>query len=588
MKINISSKRGIVIGILGLFVGLFFGWVFFSGSTENMDMEIHIHTDTEEYTCSMHPSVRQSEPGACPICGMDLIPVTEESKGATEFVMSESAMKLANIKTTRVSNTSGAQELNISGKVALDERKIFNQALHFPGRIEKLDVRYVGDYVRLGKKIAEIYSPALINAQEELIVSLSYKEDNPSLYNAARKKLIYWKVPEKLIDQIEKDQQVFNKIPVYAESSGYVTELNVREGNHLKEGEIIYKVANMTSLWVIFDVYERDISKVSNGSEVHFKVNSVPGRHFHGKVTYIDPYVDPATRTIPVRAEVINDDQLLKPEMYVEGSLVLDNTTDKADNLYIPQSAVLWTGARSVVYVKETEGEGVQFRMQEVEIGVRSGDTIEVLSGLKVGDEVVIEGAFTVDAAVQLSGRTSMMTPTQVNNSNETSPFDQVNEVNVSSENPVPSTFKFQLKNAYIYYLELKDALVATDSKLASETSQEMLQSLKKVDMTLVKGNDHMKWMDNLLRMEMAIQQMEGLDVEEQRQAFSKLTSGLIDAIKYFGLEGEKVYYQYCPMAFNNQGDYWLSNSEEVLNPYFGDKMLRCGSVVEVIDFQVN
>jgi Cu(I)/Ag(I) efflux system membrane fusion protein len=591
---NLNNWKFIVIALIA---GLFLGWVFFGGpgSQEREFSESHIHDPGTEFTCSMHPQIRQSESGQCPICGMDLVPITDIAGGAGDpmsLEMTEAAMKLASIQTTIVSKERSVGEIKLSGKVAVDERNVFNQSAHFPGRIEKLRIKFEGESVRKGQKIASIYSPKLITAQEELLEAYKSRENNEILWNASRNKIKLWKLPESFIDEVVSSGEIRTEIDIIAEHSGIVTSLNVSEGDHLMEGGLLFQVVNLSNLWVLFDAYESDLALVHINDQVHFSVPSLPGEHFHGKVTYIDPVINPATRTVSIRAEIQNTNGQLKPEMFVDGIIVVNGSSD--EEILIPRSSVLWTGSRSIVYVKEANTAIPSFQMREIELGSRSGDSYVVKSGLSDGEEVVINGVFSVDAASQLQGKPSMMntsgekasTGHQHGEAMHMSSESMVSVSNKDQEKQIPAEFKEQLKEAYLSYLKVKDALIQTNGEETARAAEGVLKSLAEVKMNLVKSEDHMKWMEYHGIMEEASKNIEGTEnVEDQRAAFSTLTSGLVSAVKYFGLEGEKVYYQYCPMAFNNKGDFWLSDNEEVLNPYFGDKMLRCGEVVEVIEF---
>lgn len=590
---NLNNWKFILIALIS---GLFLGWVFFggSGSNETELAEDHIHDPGSEFTCSMHPQIRQSESGQCPICGMDLVPITETAGNGDpmSLEMTEAAMKLASIQTTIISKERSVGEIKLSGKVAVDERNVFNQSAHFPGRIEKLYIKFEGENVRRGRRIASIYSPELITAQEELLEAYKSRENNEALWNASRNKLRLWKLPDSFIDEVVNSGQIKTEIDLLAEHSGYVTTLNVSEGDHLKEGSILFQVANLNNLWILFDAYETDLPMVQINDQVHFTVPSLPGEHFHGKVTYIDPVINPRTRTVSVRAELKNENGQLKPEMFTEGIIVIKGSSDQ--EILIPRSSVLWTGSRSIVYVKEVNTSTPSFQMREIELGQRSGDSYVVKSGLSEGEEVVINGVFSVDAASQLQGKPSMMNTSggKVSTGHQHGETSQMSSESMESasgqdqEKQIPAEFKEQLKEAYLSYLKVKDALIQSNGEETSRASGGVVKSLSSVQMSLVKGEDHMKWMEYLGIMEEASKRIEGSsDVEDQRAAFSTLTSVMVSAVKYFGLDGEKVYYQYCPMAFNNKGDFWLSDSEKVLNPYFGDKMLRCGEVVEVIEF---
>ncbi len=414
-------NKNILYIAIAVLVGLLGGWLIFGDSTDgsmsnkdNSDMsDSHDHSSEsqgEMWTCSMHPQIMQPEPGDCPICGMDLIPTEsgEEGLAMGQFKMTKNAMALANIRTTKVGW--GAAEdntLKLSGTIEENEKAVATQASYFDGRIEKLFVNFKGEEVRNGQQLATIYSPELVSAQQELITAASLKESQPSLYKAVRNKLKLWKLSEKQIEQIEKSGQVQENFPVYANVSGTVSEIMVEAGDYVKKGSALFKIANLGTVWAVFDTYENQVSLLKEGQKIEIVTKSYPDKKFDAKIFFIDPVLNSSTRTIEVRAVLQNSKGLLKPGMFVAGTLTL-SSDKKDDTIIIPESAVLWTGERSVVYVK-TDTESPTFEMREIAVGDVVNSGYVVLSGLENGDEIVTNGTFTVDAAAQLKGKKSMM-----------------------------------------------------------------------------------------------------------------------------------------------------------------------------------
>ena len=269
----------------------------------------------------MHPSVRQSEPGLCPICGMDLIPLDNDDDGGDpmEVKMSETAMKLANIQTTIVGTGNSTKELRLNGKVQADERRKSSQAAHIPGRIEQLLVNFTGEYVQKGQTIAFIYSPELVTAQQELFEASRIKDEQPELYNAAREKLKNWKLTNQQIDNILNTGKPTERFPIHADVSGVVLERRVSVGDYVMRGAPIYDVADLSTVWVLFDVYESDIPWIKKSSDISFTLQSIPGETYHKKISFIDPIINPATRVTTARVEMNNPGQMLKPEMFASG-----------------------------------------------------------------------------------------------------------------------------------------------------------------------------------------------------------------------------------------------------------------------------
>ena len=351
-----NKNIAIYLGILAF--GLLLGYFFFGNSS---DKSTHNHnevsTKSQMWTCSMHPQIMKSEPGDCPICGMDLIPAENSSDGlmANQFKLTE------------------------NGKVVENEEANAVQVSYFSGRIERLNINSTGENIRKGQLLATIYSPELFAAQQELITASSLKETQPTLYKAVRNKLKLWKLSETQINQIETSGKVKENFPVYATVTGTVTEKLVAEGASVKQGQPLFKIANFNTLWANFDVYENQIGLFKKGQEISITTNT--DKEINAKVDFIDPVLDTKTRTVKLRVVLNNRNNLLKPGMFVEGKIKGINSNEGAI-ISIPASAVLWTGKRSVVYVKTNENAPV-FEMREITLGNRIGDNYEVLKGLK-------------------------------------------------------------------------------------------------------------------------------------------------------------------------------------------------------------
>lgn len=408
------KKYIIYLGILA--AGLTLGWFLFGSETNNDQHDHNVQEVVEHWTCSMHPQIDLPESGSCPICGMDLIQKTDTEEGLSvdQFKMTENAMALANIETIIVGSTSMASKTVIlSGKISTNDKASAIQTAHFGGRIEKLNFKTVGEFVSKGATIASIYSPELVTAQNELIEAISIKEFQPELYKAVRNKLKYWKVSEKQIQNIEYNKRVQTNFNMYANVSGYISEIFVEEGNHVKEGAPLFNVANMGSVWADFDVYEKDIKNLKVGQTLTITLNAFPDKTINAKIDYIDPILNYETRTVTVRTTLQNNNHLLKPGMLIRSEVSLSSDTSNLQQINIPKTAVMWTGKRSIVYVKLSKSEPT-FELREISIGEDFGDNYKVLQGIENGEEIVFNGTFTVDAAAQLQGKTSMMNRTEI------------------------------------------------------------------------------------------------------------------------------------------------------------------------------
>ncbi|MBJ2175218.1 efflux RND transporter periplasmic adaptor subunit [Aureibaculum sp. A20] len=589
------KKYAIYIGIL--VTGLLLGWVIF-GNSSNKETE-HNHNEVAEanqmWTCSMHPQIMKSEPGDCPICGMELIPAESGADGllADQFKLTENAMALANVQTSIVGNGKvNDNTIKLSGKIVENEESNAVQVSYFSGRIERLNVSFTGEEIRKGQLLATIYSPELYAAQQELLTASSLKESQPALYKAVRNKLKLWKLSESQINNIETSGKVLENFPVYATVSGTVSEKLVEQGESIKQGQPLLKIANLNTVWANFDVYENQISLFKKGQEVTIITNAHSDKKFKGIVSFIDPILNTKTRTIKLRVVLNNTNNAFKPGMFVEGK-VEGTTSSKKEILNIPSTAVLWTGERSVVYVKTNPNQPI-FEMREIKLGISIGDNYEVLSGLENGEEIVTNGTFTIDAAAQLKGKKSMMNKEggkitsghEGHIGKETSNTDKKTDHSEMNERiKVSIKFQEQLKSVYENYINLKDALVNDDSKKAKEAATTVVNSLGDINMKLLSDkNSHSDWM----KLESEIKTVANsiaseTEINKQRSHFEQLSLHLISAVESFGVN-EKVYRQFCPMADNNKGSYWLSKEEKVLNPYFGKVMHNCGNVTNVIE----
>jgi Cu(I)/Ag(I) efflux system membrane fusion protein len=419
-----NNKTLLVIALIaGIVIGKLFTWNSANTDTNNKTVT-HNHNEnkTEEekiiWTCSMHPQIRMDKPGKCPICGMDLIPLnkskTSEKKDKTdpnEISMSKEAMKLAEIQTLKVSRSKPEKEIRLLGKIKPDERLFYTQAAHFPGRIEDLYANFTGKKIAKGQKIAKIYSPELITAQKELFESIKSKNTYPLLYKSTRNKLKLWKLTDEQIDAIEANGEIIEKLDVLSDYNGVIINRKVELGDHVKEGQALFELADLSHVWVMFEAYESDLPWLNINDKVTFTVQGLGNKLFNGKITYINPFVDAKTRVAEVRVELNNPGLKLLPEMYANG-IVKANLKGIENSIVIPKSAVLWTGKRAIVYVKIPNREMPTFLYREIVLGEDLGEFYVVKDGLNEGEEIAVNGVFRIDASTQLEGKKSMMNPT--------------------------------------------------------------------------------------------------------------------------------------------------------------------------------
>lgn len=392
-----------------LIAGFFAGWlVFHRPHTESALQTVVTEKKSEIWTCSMHPQIRRDGPGQCPICGMDLIPLTQDASqiDPNSIAMTEDAARIADVQTTIVSRQDLIKEVRLYGKIQADERLSQTQPAHLAGRIEQLLVNFTGEQVRKGQTIAQIYSPSLVTGQQELIEAV--KMGDSAIVNAARDKLKQWKLTDAQINEIENERTVKTVFDITANVSGIVTARKVNKGDYVQQGTPLYEIADLSRVWALFDAYESDIPWIRMGDKVTFTLQSFPGKTFSGSVSFIDPVVNQQTRVANVRVEVANAGNVLKPGMFVTGN-VKARLDKQMSNLVIPQSAVLWTGTRSIVYIKIPDTYEPTFIMREITLGPDLGNSYVVLEGLEEGEEIVTNGTFNIDASAQLLGKPSMM-----------------------------------------------------------------------------------------------------------------------------------------------------------------------------------
>jgi Cu(I)/Ag(I) efflux system membrane fusion protein len=428
------------------------------------------------WTCSMHPQIRLPKPGKCPICFMDLIPLKSspgDDVGPRQLRLSETAEQLARIQTTPARRAFAEAEVRMVGKIAYDETKVAYITAWVPGRLDRLYADYTGITVKKGDHLVHIYSPELLAAQEELIqaheavVALSnttsavLKSTARETLAAARDKLRLWGLTPSQISHIESTRKTSDHLTIYAPIGGVVVHKDAKEGMYVDTGTRIYTIADLTRLWVMFEAYESDLPWLRYGQRVEFTSPSFPGDRFSAVISFIDPLVDPKTRTVRVRAVVDNKDGRLKPDMFVRGVVesridgqghIIDENlagkwispmhpeivkdgpgkcdicgmdlvpaaslgfvgkqSDKEDApLLIPASAPLITGKRAVVYVEIPDDKGPLFEGREVDMGPRAGDFYVVKSGVREGELVVSNGAFKIDSELQIQAKPSMMSP---------------------------------------------------------------------------------------------------------------------------------------------------------------------------------
>jgi Cu(I)/Ag(I) efflux system membrane fusion protein len=377
-----------------------------AGCSNSESNEEHQHSEAEvqEYwTCTMHPQVRSDRPGACPICNMELIKKVENAQErstiteATENTITLTGKKqiLANVSTVTAKKEEIHAEVTAYSYLDFVENMRRLISARFNGRIEKLFVDKTGDYIKKGDPLFEIYSPDLVQAQNDYLIALNSSQYSESLLQAAKKKLEIFGLTESQIQTLGETRRINITLTYYSPISGTVIEKKIQEGIYVNEGTPIYDVAELSALWNIAEVNENDLTNVKIGSQVKLRLRAYPGKEFIGRVTFIYPVVNQQTRTIKVRSGFSSYSGKLKPQMY--GETTFNNFLGKV--LVVPADAVIIAGKRSVVWTKI--GDGI-FEARNVTLGNRYGDKYQILSGLNEGEEVAATGGFLIDSESQL------------------------------------------------------------------------------------------------------------------------------------------------------------------------------------------
>lgn len=614
-------------------------------------------TQAEFWTCSMHPQIKQPGPGKCPICGMDLVPVfqnSNQSLGPREVELSAEAIALASIQTTPVVRHLPTAEVRMVGKVDYDETRLSYITARVPGRLDRLYVDYTGIPVNKGDHLVWLYSPELLAAQEELLQAIQtsgeltrssdqfLRERAEQTIQSARDKLLLWGLTEDQVLEIENRKSPSDHFTINAPVGGIVIHKNALEGMYVKEGTQIYTIADLSQLWVRLDAYESDLAWLHFGQEVEFSAEAFPGKRFKGWISFIDPVLDPKTRTVKVRVNVDNSEGRLKPEMFVRAlvhsqiaangkvmspdlagkyigpmhpeivreepgpcpvcgmplvpaeSLGYHSATpeDASVPLVIPATAPLITGKRAVVYVAVPDRAGV-FEGRVIELGPRAGNSYIVRQGLEEGELVVSHGAFKIDSAVQILAKPSMMNPEAGarapgrrhahDSGKETEPRGP--EEGAEMTFATSEAFRTQLRRAIEAYFPVANALSHDSLENAKIALPAFKTALANVDMSLVEGDAHMAWMKQLQLIQRGVAGIESAEhVEPGRVEFVHLSNGMITSAEAFGISGESpVFVFHCPMALGGKGADWLQNKHGTENPYYGSVMFSCGRETRVL-----
>ncbi len=362
------------------------------------------------YTCSMHPQIRADKPGTCPICGDKLIKVSvTNTSNADEIRLSPLQMQLGNILVDTINNHAIGDKIIFTGTLNFNLDKTASVSARVAGRIDKLYFKNTGDYVRKGDKLYDIYSEDLNNARQEYLYSLERKNtlgnsliDYDRLVQSAKNKLLLWGLTEKQIKDLADTKRVTRLTSFYSTASGYITELDVKEGDYVMEGGKVVNLADLSTLWAEAQVYTSQMDDIDKNGAATVQIPDMPGKEFKGRIEFVNPEINPDTRIDLVRVVIPNTDGDLKPGM--PAYLIFKAPQHKA--LTLPQDAVLRDGTPAVVWVKPGDNP---FKSKMVATGLETENNIEIKSGLQKGDVVVINGAYLLNSEYKFKKGSDLM-----------------------------------------------------------------------------------------------------------------------------------------------------------------------------------
>jgi membrane fusion protein, copper/silver efflux system len=405
----------VLIGVLAVIIIVAGGYWIYSTFIQKNNTESSVN---DIYICPMHPQIVQDRPGQCPICGMDLVKKSELSENESTdhdisdvnlsgVKLSPSQQVLANVQTERVKVMQFQGEKTFNGYVKINETKFAHISTAVSGKIVNMFVNFEGQVVKKGQKVFEIYSPELVSTQKEYLLALdNYNQvkasgnrlaidQAQSLVNSSRERLILWEMTLGQIEELERSRNVKTTTIHYSKYSGIVTKKYVHVGHWAMAGEDIYDVADLSTVWVVANVYESDMQYIKSGQTADIYSSAYPNEVMTAKINFINPVFNPESRTLEVRIDVNNRDLKLKPDMYVKVKI----NTYAMQTIGVPKNAVIRTGEHNIVYIEKEKGV---FEPIQVQIGYEQDGYYAITSGLNEGDLVVTSGGFLIDSETQI------------------------------------------------------------------------------------------------------------------------------------------------------------------------------------------
>ncbi|MBW3546111.1 MAG: efflux RND transporter periplasmic adaptor subunit [Bacteroidetes bacterium] len=546
------------------------------------------HDSDQNYTCPMHPQIVDNQPGTCPICGMDLVPVSKGGGQSGELMLSQSQIRLANIQTMQIAYGTAGDHSLLNGQLVIDETQNELISSRTAGRIEQLYIKETGQPVRKGQVLYALYSEELLSLQREYLLALEQNrtlgEEEPrfaSFLASAKKKLLLYGLSERQITQLDNSGKLDPNIQFLAPASGVVTNIAVTEGQYVTEGSVLYRLAKLDKIWVEAEAYPQEAMNIKIGDPVQVQVQGYGQQPVTAKISFISPELRQGSQVVILRAQLSNTGHRLIPGMQANVRL----PKQQARQLILPNDAVIRDEKGSHVWVQMEQGV---YRARKVELGEAGFDSVAVLSGLSPEEQVVKSGAYLLYSEYILKKGGDPVADAQSSAPllSKESPASRLQETIAESSDEsfaeqAPEAFISALHEVTKNYLQIKDALVESNATAAAEEASSLLKKLESTAADLPEAKATAYWREQKGQLQQHAQQiMQEQGLEAKRAGFDHLSQTMIVVLEKFGVSHE-LFVQFCPMANDDKGAYWLSTESTIRNPYYGEAMLSCGEVVK-------
>ncbi len=543
---------------------------------------------TQYYTCGMHPWVILPKPGNCPICGMELVPL-DASKFTGEVTIDPVVVQNIGVRIAKVADGTLTRTIRTVGTVEYDERQVRDINTKVSGWIEKIQVDYLGAEVKKGEPLFELYSPELYAAQKEYLVAYQNRRSGAadsaagmvpgagSLMESARRRLLFYDITPEQIAALQKSGEPAKTMVIRSPYAGVVTEKHGNEGMKVDPGMRVYRIADLSKVWVMATLYEYQLPYVQAGQKAVMTLPYIPGQEFEGRIVYIYPYLSEKSREVKVRIEFDNPYGVLKPGMFA--NIDLQNTLPRK-RVLVPREAIIDTGERQVAFVSLGEG---RFEPREVKMGAEDGEgRVEVLAGLEPGEDVVVSGQFLIDSESKIREALAKMIRGNTA-SDQKAVVAQAAPAPASDEAvKLPDAVSAALGRVLDHYLAIGDILAGDEVKGIGGHAGRIAEELRAATAVEIPGRPGF-WKEHpeAAAASAAARALAAPgNLEEARSRFADLSEALAGLVQTTGVPAsypKQVDRLHCPMFQKEQGgSVWLQTEGDVHNPYFGKAMLKC------------